>query len=163
MVKVGFSVDGGDELEHTLDRFRHNVQDATKAFQDIGDHFAKMQRDQFAKEGGRYGTRWDPLTAKYAKHKSMARPGKKILEYDGHLRKAAAPKTGSGFSFYKVTKRSGEYGLRYSDVPYAEAHQKGEGNLPKRQIMGEPSRQDQKIMTKILHDYFIGGVPNVGS
>lgn len=81
--------------------------------------------ETFDKEGARRGhDRWEPLNPAYSMYKAARGRSTKPLILTGHLR-------GSG-KVLRDTPDSLEFGTQ---VPYAEYHQKGEGNLPEREFL----------------------------
>lgn len=171
MAAVSFQVTGGAEVVHDLTRFRQNVGNARPVFVAMAEHVAAMQRDQFQTEGRHYGPGWASLTPAYKAWKARRRPGRPILVFDGTLRDQAAPARANQFGFYKVTASRMEVGVSYSRTPHAKYHQEGASwttkngtqvDLPARPVMGAPTREDQKALTKILHTHIVKGVASVG-
>lgn len=67
-------------------RFNHAATDAVvKA---INGAFRRHSAALFKTEGADGGTRWPALSAAYKKRKAKLRPGRKILVFDGELRRA---------------------------------------------------------------------------
>lgn len=161
MASVSFSVNGTNEVVHDLTRFRQNVTRAKPVFVGMAEHVAGMQRDQFNTEGQHYGPGWAALSPKYQSWKAKRRPGRKILVFDGNLKAAAAPTKASGFDIYRVSDKGMEVGVSYAKTPVAQYHQEGTKRMRSRPIMGDPTRADQKALTKILHEHLIKGVRGV--
>jgi len=157
MASISFSGAGFDAVTHDLTRFRQNITKAKPALENMAEHVAGMQRDQFTTQGRHYGPAWAPLSPKYKAWKAKRRPGKKILQFDGNLKSQAAPSNAKQFGIYGVTDKRMEVGVDYQRTPYAQHHQEGGKHLPARPIIGQPTREDQKAMTKILHEHIIKG------
>lgn len=158
MASVSFNVTGTNEVIHDLTRFRQNVSRARPVFAAMAEHVAGMQRDQFATEGRHYGPGWALLSPKYEAWKSKRRPGRKILVFDGDLKAAAAPDQARGFDIYRVSDKGMEVGVSYAKTPHARYHQEGTTRMRSRPLMVQPTRADQKALTKILHTALVKGV-----
>lgn len=166
MASISFSGGGHEAVTQDLVRFRQNVTNRRDAFLGMADIIADAQRDHFNTEGRHYGPAWTPLSPRYKAWKARRRPGKKILVFDGTLKAQAAPLNPQNFGFYKVNGKGLEVGVSYSRVPYAKYHHEGASwttkggarvNLPSRPILGQPTRQDQKDMVKVLHEHIVKG------
>jgi phage gpG-like protein len=161
MATVGFQMSGGREVVHELTRFRRNVTNAKPVFAAMAEHVAGMQRHHFDTEGRHYGgPGWASLKPAYKAWKEKRRPGRPILVFDGDLRDAAAPTTARGFDIYRVNNKRMEVGVSYALTPHAKYHQEGTRHMVARPVMGSPTRNDQKALTKIMHTHLIKGVPS---
>lgn len=148
----------GQAFVHKLERLRMNSTDMRPALRLIGQVFADAQRDQFETEGRHYGPGWVRLTPKYKQYKERIRPGLRILQFDGDLEDAAAPGIAEEFPVYLLGGRRIEVGLSDADVPYAKYHQNGTSKMAARPVMGDPTREDRKKITKVLHTHLMKGV-----
>lgn len=148
----------GQGFVHRLERLRINGSDMRPALRDMGQVFADAQRDQFETEGRHYGPGWARLTPRYKMYKERVRPGLRILQFDGDLEDAAAPGIAEEFPIYQLGGHRIEVGLSNADVPYAMFHQDGTPKMAARPIMGSPTREDQKRITKVLHTHLMKGV-----
>jgi hypothetical protein len=92
--------------------------------------FIDWMRQQFETEGAFGGRPWSPLSPAYALFKSSVRPGRKILYFDGDLRRAASQ------------PRRVATPTRLTliiDDPKAIRHQEGTDRMPARPIIfGDP-------------------------
>lgn len=154
MLGLRFAGDGFDPFEAVLTRFENNAQDAEPAFQKMADHFAQMNNKQFDSEGGHYGGGWDPLKPQYAKWKATKRPGKGILEFDGLLRESLTQRP---FGVDEVTGTGMTVG---TGVEYARYHQDGTDDMPARELLGRPTREDTKMWAKMMHSWIVKGEVN---
>ena len=149
----------GQAFVHKLERLRMNGTDMRPALRLIGQVFADAQRHQFETEGRHYGPGWVRLTPKYAARKAKLLPGLRILQgATGALEDAAAPGIAEEFPIYLLGGRRIEVGLSDADVPYAKYHQNGTSKMAARPVMGSPSREDRKKITKVLHTHLMKGV-----
>lgn len=163
MVQVGFRTQGTDGVLADLTRFRVNLTQAKPAFEEMAKVVVAAQTEQFKTEGRHYGNGWARLSPRYKQFKNRARPGKKILVFDGDLKRSAAPQKASGFDIHRITNKGMEVGISYAQTPNAEHHQEGTDNMPARIIMGSPTRNDQKAMTKAIHKHIMGGTDHARS
>lgn len=157
-VKLRFSGPGAKKVTHDLERLRINGMSTKPAMAQIAQVITDANRDQFRQQGAHYGNRWAPLSPAYKLYKTRVRPGRPILMFDGRLKKHTAPVLAKNAGIYRVNNRKAEVGLHYSQVPYAKSHQEGTKRMPARPIMGTPTRQDQKRMTKAMHAWLMNGL-----
>lgn len=151
MAGIRFTGDGFEPFSNLLTRFQARVQDAEPAFQKMADHFANMNREQFGTQGRRYGSGWSPLSPKYGAWKAKVRPGKPILEFDGLLRESLTQRP---FGVDEVTGKGMVVG---TGVPYARYHQNGTENMPARELLAKPTREDTKLWAKMMHEFIVKG------
>ena len=123
----------------------------------MADVISDAQRDQFNSQGRHYGPGWAPLSPRYAAWKARRRPGRKIMVFDGMLKAQAAPLNPRNFGVYRVSDDRLEVGVDPGRTPYAKYHQEGTAKMPARPIIGQPTREDQKDMVKVLHEHIIKG------
>lgn len=149
---IRFAGDGFRPFALSLERFGQNIQDADQAFDRMADFAARVFAAQFETAGSRMGSKWAPLSPKYAKQKARAFPGQPLMVATGDLRKSLAFRP---LGIEEITSSKMVIGTA---IPYAAYHQAGAGRLPQRKLIGRLNPQDTKAMSKILHDHIVKGV-----
>jgi len=149
--KIQITVDGEDQFNRTFSRMDAVFDDLTPIWPDVRDFFWVIEGEQFDSEGGKgaSGT-WKTLSKRYAAQKIRRYgPGKNILEASGALVKSL---TGNALgSYYQTTKTEIAVG---TTIPYGIYHQRGSGNLPKREPISLSDVQ-KKSMTKVIQGSLI--------
>jgi len=111
----------------------------------LQERFQTMSRQMFKTQGG-YGRlgRWKPLSSRYKKQKAKRFPGTTILVATGRLKNSLTKN--SDDSIIYGTHTSNGFVFRFgTQVEYADYHQKGSGNLPKRKQI-DPTQQQLRGM-----------------
>lgn len=138
-------------LSSRMEAWAELIKDNSAFFADAEDLIANHTRRNFDTQGGSTGRRWASLSPRYEQFKGEVRPGRPILEFDGHLRRAAVDR-GRGYKS-KIGKDRATFGIDPSfSVPggvkladYARAHAFGiPGKLPAR----PPYRWDPDIRNR---------------
>lgn len=144
--KIEIVVDGKAQFDRTFSRLDANFDDLTPIWPDVRDKFWQIEKEQFDSEGGKGSSgRWENLSARYNKQK-IARygAGKKILEASGDL---VASLTGNApGTYYSATKKEIAVG---TTIQYGIYHQRGSGNLPKREPISISDTQKREMMKVI--------------
>lgn len=156
-VNVVMSGTGMRHTTHVIERVAMNARNAKPAMEGVAQIATDAIRDQFRTQGNHFGSGWEKLSPGYRKHKTQARPGRPMLVYDGTLKKTIAPVLSRNSGFYQVSGKRMEVGMLDAQVPYAKYHQNGTRYMPRREIVGSLTREDQKKMTKVVHQHLFRG------
>jgi len=147
---ISLTVDGTDQFNRVFKRLDASFDDLSPVWPDLRDEFWRIEKEQFASEGSKGASgHWPALSPRYAAQK-IARygAGKKILEADGHLRESL---TGDNpGSYYQTGPKDFAIG---TVIPYGIYHQRGSGNLKKREpisISDTQKRSMGKVIQKAL-------------
>lgn len=136
----------------TLERFQHNLGDASEAFRAMADYQKTVvNARQFEGLGSAEVGTWSPLSPRYAAWKAKKRPGAPLLVFDGRLKKEM---TTPGAGVYKVWSSGFTVG---TDLFYATYHQNGTKKMPARPLQGERRKSDTRTLTKILQRWIVEG------
>jgi phage gpG-like protein len=142
---VQISVDGKDDFKRTFSRLDASFDDLTPIWPAVRDEFWQIESEQFASEGSKGGSgAWKQLSQRYKIRKEKRYPGKKILEASGDLR---ASLTGNAAgTYYEANDKQIAVG---TTIPYARYHHRGEGKLPKREVISFSETQKRRMMKTI--------------
>jgi phage gpG-like protein len=133
-----------------LERWQHNLGDATPAFKAMADYQTKVvNARQFREQGSVETGKWSPLSPPYARWKARVRPGRPLLVFDGDLKREM---TVPGQGVYDVWRSGMRVG---TDIPYATYHQNGTPGMPARPLIGTARRQDTREFGKILQRWIV--------
>lgn len=144
--QIQITVDGEDQFNRVFSRMDANFDDLTPIWGDLRDEFWRIEKEQFDSEGGKGASgRWKSLSSRYNKQKiKRYGSGKKILEASGDL---VSSLTGNNpGSYYRTTKKEFAIG---TTLPYSVYHQRGSGNLPKREPISISDAQKRSMMKVI--------------
>ena len=144
------------QFSRAFSRFGDNITDFTKPFERIADNFYEGEREIFGSGGGAAGG-WAPLSPQYAAWKSLHYPGRPILQRTGAMMESFTGKSGP-FSRFSLAPKRLEMG---ADDPKAGYHQKGGGNLPKREVVKLKEQQKREWM-KYVHEHAVHSWPGIG-
>lgn len=148
---LSFSVETGEFAANIL-RVREelaSLQSGTLAARlvvNVGKLDAQQHEQDFAAEGGRSGSRWAQLSEPYRTWKRKAVGAKKILVFDGKLRKALTVATNRD----RISRTAGtaiEVGTRHW---LARFHQSGTTRMPARPVVRKSPRQAEAL--KVAYD-----------
>jgi phage gpG-like protein len=154
MSVLSFDSAGAEPFVKVLERFQHNLGDATPAFEAMAQYQKKtVNARQFDEQGSVETGKWSPLSPPYGRWKARVRPGRPILVFDGDLRREM---TTPGKGVYQVWRSGMTVG---SDLPYAQYHQNGTPGMPARPLIGTPRKQDTRHMVKILQRFIVESRP----
>ncbi len=131
-------------FEVALERFGANIDNFEKfVFPRVVDLFEKTVDGQFVARGGGPRGPWKPLKENYAHWKSLAFPGKPLLELTGALREGLT-KSSSAFAAREYGANSFVFGTK--SVPYASYHQTGtKTGLAVRPVFDFPDNFDDNL------------------
>lgn len=147
--RLTFDFYGDVQIDRTLARVGANVEDATEAWEQIADRFARFESRQFASEGRAGSGGWAPLSPRYAAWKAKRFPGQPIMVATGELR---ASLTERPFGVEAIRPQSMAIG---SGVDYGAFHQKGDG-VPQRRVVELPE-SERREWVKILQQHIMRG------
>lgn len=150
MSVLSFDSDGMRPVSLLLERWQHNLGDATPAFDAIARYqVSTVNARQFNEQGSVETGKWSPLSPPYARWKARVRPGRPTLVFDGDLRREM---TVPGKGVYQVWRSGMTVG---SDLPHARYHQNGTTGMPARPLIGPPRKADTRHMGKILQRWIV--------
>jgi phage gpG-like protein len=150
MSVLSFDSAGAQPFSLVLERWQHNLGDARPAFEAMAQYQVKtVNARQFREEGSVETGKWSPLSPLYGRWKARVRPGRKLLVFDGDLKRSM---TVPGKGIYIVRSNSMTVG---TSVPYAIYHQKGTPTMPARPLIGSPRKQDTRQFGKILQRWIV--------
>lgn len=148
--RISFSFYGDVQLDRTLQRFELRAADASPAFEQIGDSFARAESRQFSSQGAYGSGGWPALSPAYAAWKARHFPGKPILQRTGEL---AESLTSRPFGIDVVESQFAVFG---SAVPHGRFHQIGGPDLPQRRPVELPDTLRRRWV-KILQRWLVTG------
>lgn len=150
MSVLSFDSDGAQPFSLMLERFQHNLNDATPAFEAMAEYQVKtVNKRQFDELGTAETGKWAPLSPLYGRWKARVRPGKPLMVFDGDLKRDM---TVPGKGVYYITPTSMTVGTA---LPYAKYHQKGTPMMPARPLLGTPRKADTRHFAKILQRWIV--------
>ena len=108
----------------------------------LGNTAVKFFQDNFRREGflDNSVTRWQRR-----KRETRRSRGKKILQNTGRLRR----------SIKRLTTTFGRIAIGTRGVPYAEVHNEGLGNMPKREFVGDSAKLEKLLQQRISKEIAI--------
>lgn len=156
-VEFTLSGEGFEPVRIRLERFEDRGDDLEVPLGRMVRQWERWEDDHFRQEGARWGSKWEPLSARYAAWKESKRPGKPILVFDGVL-KASLTRTGSEGSIREIYSDRGRHGFVVgTNVEYAEAHQNGTDIMPARPILYPIRDEEARDLAKILQSWIVKG------
>jgi len=154
MSVLSFESAGAKPISLMLERWQHNLADATPAFDALAQYQTKVvNARQFEEQGSVETGKWSPLSPPYARWKARVRPGRPILVFDGDLRREM---TVPGKGVYDVWRSGMTVG---TDIDYAKYHQNGTPGMPARPLIGTPRKADTRHFGKILQRFIVESRP----
>ena len=150
MSVLSFDSAGAQPISLMLERWQHNLGDATPAFEAMAEYQTTVvNKRQFDQLGSAETGKWAPLSPLYGRWKARVRPGQPLMVFDGDLREdMTVPNKG----VYYITPTSMTVG---SDLHYAKYHQKGTPMMPARPLLGKPRKADTRHFGKILQRWIV--------
>ncbi len=128
---------------------------ARMLIREVGDFDSKVMVAVFASEGTASGPKWRQLSPRYALRKARERPGRRILVYDGNLRRSFL-----GRGAFRIARVAGGVLELGSSHPLAIIHH--EGSNERHNVRGYARRRmkpNQRALTKRGKLRMKGGVP----
>lgn len=148
-VRLTLSFYGDKQVDRTLANLELGAADARPAFDAIADDFLKIERRQFATQGGAGSGGWAPLSPKYAAWKARHYPGKTILRRTDELHTSLT--VGPAIRIIEPTTM-----IIGSDVDYGAYHQRGTSRMPQRRPI-ELTENRRREWMKILQRFIVTG------
>lgn len=127
MLSMEIRITGSADAVKKLDKFGSSLFNLRDAMNDIGEQAAHYYGNQgFLSQGGVFGAKWAPLSAKYAAKKAKMYPGRPTLVRTGKML--------SGFRF----SADDQSVLVTNRMPYFKYHQSTapRSKIPRRATMG---------------------------
>jgi phage gpG-like protein len=150
MPVLSFDGNGARPVSIMLERWQHNLGDATEAFKAMAfRQVTVVNKRQFREQGSVETGKWSPLSPPYARFKARVRPGRPLLVFDGDLR---TEMTVPGKGVYEIRRDGFTVG---TDISYATYHQNGTPNMPARPLIGDARKSDTRQFGKILQRWII--------
>lgn len=149
---AGLSISGAGTapVSLVLQRWQHNIADATPAFDAMARYQVQtVNKRQFDEQGSVETGKWSALSPPYARWKARVRPGRPILVFDGDLKREM---TVPGQGVFKVWRSGMTVG---TDISYAKYHQNGTPGMPARPLIGPARKQDTRQFGKILQRWIV--------
>ncbi len=157
MFILGVDISGDKIIKEKLTRISTNIKDFSPIFRIISDRFHQYERSLFQSEGGISGSKWVPLSKRYASWKVRQDnyPGNSILNLSGDLKVSLTNSSAFG-SINKIRPDQLVMGTR---IPYGIAHQEGRGSLPVRKPIDISTNERRKWIT-LVNAFIWKGVKN---
>lgn len=152
--RISFEFYGDVQLDRTLERFEWGAQDASPAFEAIGDSLARAERNQFRTEGIYGSGGWDPLSPAYAAWKAKNYPGRPILQLSGDLMESLTVRP------FGIDVVEAQFAVFGSGVEYGAFHQRGTDLMPRRRPVELPETLRRRWIA-ILQRWLVHGDTNV--
>ena len=136
-MKLTVEVKGGPQIIQKLSGLSNELNNFSSALRDTGSFLKDFySKAPFATQGSIYGSRWQPLSPKYAQWKAKRFPGRGLLERTGMMRRSFDFQSTSNF-------------LRlYNTAPYFAVHQVGGERMPRRVMIQLTDRLTEIIVGK---------------
>jgi len=133
---VSVDVIGGDTIAKALNRLINNVDDASPALRDIGEHLTESTQDRMDDEVDPSGNPWEPLSVNTIEQKSLSSQSDKVLRGYGTLADTLN---------YQLSDNQLMFG---SNMEYAATHQFGResANIPAREFLGFSDEDENEIL-----------------
>lgn len=133
-MSIGWSLSGARPIAGRMKDMRRRAKYPKRAFNKMLDEVANRQTEWFNSQGAADGySQWAARRGRYAAYMEKHYPGRPILvgpdrksRKGGRLRKELTTRP---FGIEKIHARGFTYG---TELPYAEVHQKGLNELPRR-------------------------------
>ena len=139
-VRMSLAVVGIQESIFASANLIRELLDWSDLWDDIEDYMEKKEERVFVTEGASSGTRWQPLSKKYAAWKSRHWPGRRILVKTGALQSTL---TSNFQGSIRITRRF-SYTFGSSDEKL-RWHEEGSSRLPARPML-TITPQDRAIL-----------------
>lgn len=130
-----------------LEAMAERVSDLRPAWRAIVLYLKAATIQQFASQGARLGSPWQPLSPAYATAKAIRYPGKPILRATDAMFNSLASVTAD--SIVELEPQAMSYGTRDRK---AQWHQKGTRRMPARKILGLMA-QDKQMVKSLVKDH----------
>jgi phage gpG-like protein len=142
--------DGDTQVDRTLARIQHQVEDARPVWADIASRFVRLEQRQFASHGAAASGGWAPLSPAYAAQKAKRYPGQPILVATGALRDSL---TRRPLGIEVLEAKAMTIG---SGVDHGKYHQNGTDRMPQRRPV-EVTETTRRDWVKLIQKYILTG------
>ena len=157
-MKFAVTVDGVQQSTRAFQTLNESISDFRPVWPEIHMYFLRGTIEQFESLGARGGQRWEPLSARYAKWKAQAYPGKPILVRTERLKRSLSVGGSEPDQIKDFQEMSATFGTR---VPYARFHQRGTRRMPARPVL-QPTQRDVDRMVSRLFRFAERGARDAG-
>lgn len=148
-VRITFSFYGDVQIDRTLAGLEFRGEDASPAWEWMGDDFTKSEARQFRSQGAYASGGWPPLSPQYARWKARHYPGKTILRRTDELFRSLT--VGPAIRIIEP-----EFAVFGSEVDYGRYHQEGSGSLPRRRPV-ELTENRRREWVRALQRFLVTG------
>jgi len=156
-MEATFHAEVNPRIKKLTDLFDLNMQDMRSIKTMVDIEFVKKERKLFATEGASGGAKWKPLSPAYAKRKKRKKPGRKILAYEGDLRRGLTGRRHADHvARYSLTKTRAVVTVGTKN-PIASYHAPGYLHNPQLPVRDpiQLTRRQELDYTKIVRRYFV--------
>lgn len=147
---MGMRQRGIDDAVRRLRLIGERAGDLTPAWPGVGDIIADAMTQQFATAGAAGGRAWAPLKPEYRAWKIRKGFSPEILIKTGEMRGTLVSRP---MDIEDYDKTSAEFGTKDQKASW---HQRGAGNLPKREILFADKKMSRDV-NAVLADYILRG------
>lgn len=156
---VSWEVTQSGPIRNDIQALTQRTRKATSAFNDVANVIADRQKAWFATGGGgTWAPRQEPyhrwMRKKFPKRKVMHGPDRKDRR-GLQLRDDLTRRNNGRFGIENISSQGITVG---TDLPYAQLHQDGSGNLPKRVVMPPLDTVTERKIVRILQAHIVGEV-----
>lgn len=130
-----------------LDAMAQRARDMRPAWLAVIAYLRIATAQQFASQGSRLGSAWQPLSEPYGTQKAKVFPGQPILRATDAMFKSLTEETEN--SITDVEPLAMEYGTKDRKAKY---HQDGTPRMPRRQILGLIA-QDKRQIVRLVQQH----------
>lgn len=120
------------------------LKDLRPAWRSVLAYLRRQTVTQFATQGTRSGSPWQPLNPTYAAWKAVRYPGQPILRASDRMFGSLLGSNNEAIE--EMQRQSFTYGTR---TPYARYHQKGTPRMAKREILAVTEEDRREIKTRV--------------
>ena len=140
-MEIKAKVTGAQNLDVRIAKWEKSLDSFETIWPRVERKFNAITREQFTSQGTRGGSRWVPLSRKYARWKAVHHPGKPIMELSGRLLRSLSARTDD--TTYNVTKKTWS---KFTTLPYA-------ARQDRTRPLIELTDEDQAAFTKIFDEF----------
>lgn len=156
---LSWSVTQSGPIRNDIQLLARRTRNATAAFDEAADVIAQRQKEWFASGGkGTWAPRKEPyhtqMRKKFPKRKVMHGPDRKDRR-GLQLRDELTRRKNGRFGVENISPAGLTVG---TDLPYAEVHQEGTGNMPRRVVMPPLDTVTERRIVRILQAHIVGEV-----
>lgn len=150
-LNLTFELEGVDQVLSQISDYKNRLEDWRPAWEKVLIYMRQVMVNQFASQGGRGGSAWQPLSPVYEAEKIITHPGMPILRREDTMYLSLTSETED--SFIEKEPLTFAFGTRDFKAPI---HHYGKGNMPAREIM-VLTDDDGRAIEKFVFDHINGG------